>query len=130
MTQGEPGDAFYVVAEGELSVTVDGGLRDHTLTAGDGFGEIALLHRVPRTATVTAITDSELLMVSSAQFLASVTSSADGAALAAEVSAERLAADGRRLAGLGGSVRCGRDAVDTDADRSGVRRGGPAKCQR
>ncbi len=38
-------------------------------------------------------------MVSSAQFLASVTSSADGAALAAEVSAGRLAADARRLAG-------------------------------
>jgi CRP-like cAMP-binding protein len=48
---------------------------------------------VPRTATVTAIADSELLMVGSAQFLASVTSSADGTALAAEVSAERLAAD-------------------------------------
>jgi hypothetical protein len=103
VTQGEPGDAFYVVAEGELSVTVDGRLRDHILTVGDGFGEIALLHRVPRTATVSAICDSELLMVSSAQFLASVTASADGAALATEISAERLAADARRLAGLGGS---------------------------
>ncbi len=75
-------------------MTVDGRVRDHTLTAGDGFGEIALLHRVPRTATISALTDSELLRVSSAQFLASVTSSADGAALAAEVSAGRLAADG------------------------------------
>jgi hypothetical protein len=103
VTQGEPGDAFYVVAEGELSVTVDGAVRDHTLVAGDGFGEIALLHRVPRTATVSALVDSTLLMVSSAQFLASVTSSADGAALAAEVSSGRLAADGKRLAGLGGS---------------------------
>lgn len=93
VTQGEPGDAFYVVAGGELSVTVDGKVRDRTLSAGDGFGEIALLHRVPRTATVSAIADSELLMVSSAQFLASVTSSADGTALAAEVSAEHLAAD-------------------------------------
>ncbi len=93
VSQGEPGDAFFVVAEGELSVTVDGQLRDHTLTTGDGFGEIALLHRVPRTATIEAITDCRLLMVSSAQFLASVTSSADGAALAAAVSAARLAAD-------------------------------------
>ncbi|HYN55561.1 MAG TPA: cyclic nucleotide-binding domain-containing protein, partial [Motilibacterales bacterium] len=93
VTQGEPGDAFYVVGEGELSVTVDGRLRDHTLSAGDGFGEISLLHRVPRTATIEAISDCEILMVSSAQFLASVTSSTDGAALAAEVSAARLAAD-------------------------------------
>jgi hypothetical protein len=93
-TQGEPGDTFYVVAAGELSVTVDGHLRDHTLTTGDGFGEIALLHRVPRTATVSALTDCELLTVSAAQFLASVTSSADGTALANAVSHGRLATDG------------------------------------
>ncbi len=93
-TQGEPGDTFYVVAAGELSVTVDGHLRDHTLTTGDGFGEIALLHRVPRTATVSALTDCELLTVSAAQFLASVTSSADGTALANAVSDGRLATDG------------------------------------
>ena len=102
VTQGEPGDAFYVVDVGELSVTVDGRLRDHALVAGDGFGEIALLRRVARTATVTAITDSELLMVSAAQFLASVTSSADGSALAAEVSAGRLEADARGPARPGG----------------------------
>ncbi len=95
-TQGQPGATFYVVAAGELSVTVDGRLRDHTLTAGEGFGEIALLHRVPRTATVIALTDCELLTLSAAQFLASVTSSADGTALAKEVSDGRLAADGQR----------------------------------
>lgn len=93
VTQGEPGDAYYVVVEGELSVTVDGALRGHTLNPGDGFGEISLLHHVPRTATVTALSDCRLLMVSSAQFLASVTSSVDGEALAAEVSAGRLTAD-------------------------------------
>lgn len=110
--QGEPGDAFYVVASGELSVAVDGRLRDHTLTTGDGFGEISLLHRVPRTATIEAISDCELLMVGSAQFLASVTSSADGATLAEEVSTARLAADARRLAGLGQS-----DAEAAEAPR-------------
>jgi MFS family permease len=94
VTQGELGDCYYIVAEGELSVTVDGVLREHTLTAGDGFGEISLLRRVPRTATITALTDCELLIVGAAQFLASVASSADGAAMAAEVSAARLAADG------------------------------------
>ena len=94
VTQGELGDCYYIVADGELSVTVDGVLREHTLTAGDGFGEISLLRRVPRTATIAALTDCELLVVGAAQFRASVASSADGAALAAEVSAARLAADG------------------------------------
>jgi CRP-like cAMP-binding protein len=91
--QGDEGDAFYVVAQGELSVTVDGRLREHTLGPGEGFGEIALLHQVRRTATVTTLTDCELLMVDMAQFLAAMTASADGTDLAREVSQARLAAD-------------------------------------
>ena len=93
VTQGEPGDAFYIVVDGQLSVTVDGRLRPHTLNPGDGFGEIAMLHRVPRTATVTAMIDCELLMIDAAQFLAAVTSSADGTALAREISDQRLSND-------------------------------------
>ncbi len=95
VAQGEHGDAFYVVAGGELSVAVDGRLKEHTLTAGDGFGEIALLRRTPRTATITVLADCELLMISAAQFLAAVTASADGSALAGEVAAQRLADDER-----------------------------------
>ena len=40
--QGDPGDQFFVVAEGELLVTVDGHTRPDRLRAGDSFGEIAL----------------------------------------------------------------------------------------
>ncbi len=95
VAQGEPGDAFYVVAGGELGVAVDGYPKEHTLTAGDGFGEIALLRRTPRTATITVLADCELLMIGAAQFLAALTASADGSVLAAEVSAQRLADDER-----------------------------------
>jgi MFS family permease len=75
VTQGDLGDTYYLVARGELSVHVDGRLREHTLLPGDGFGEIALLSRIPRTATVTALTDCRLLSVDSRTFLAAVTSS-------------------------------------------------------
>ncbi len=93
VTQGEPGDLFYVVASGELSVTVDGQRRAHVLGPGDGFGEIALLHGGPRTATITALSACELLTLDSALFLAAVTSSVDGMALATGASQARLEAD-------------------------------------
>ncbi len=54
--EGEGGLVFFVVESGEASVEVHGE-EVGTLGAGDSFGEIALIDRRPRTATVTAKTD-------------------------------------------------------------------------
>lgn len=65
LREGEPGDAFYFVLEG--AVTVDAATFDDsdrhlaTLTPGSVVGEIASLTREPRTATVTAQTATRLL---------------------------------------------------------------------
>ena len=56
LEQGAGGAGFFVVAEGEAEVTVDGGSVG-TIGPGDYFGEIALLTGSDRTATVTALTD-------------------------------------------------------------------------
>ena len=96
ITQGEAGRAFYVVAEGELGVTVDGVRLPSVLAPGTGFGEIALLHSRPRTATITALTAGRLLVVDASDFLAAVTGSADGRALAEEITAVHLDRDVRR----------------------------------
>ncbi|HET7902061.1 MAG TPA: MFS transporter [Candidatus Nanopelagicales bacterium] len=90
--QGDPGYEFFMVGDGELAVTIDGLERPH-LEAGSGFGEIALLHSVPRTATVTALTEATLLVVRSEDFLAAVTGSEDGQALARDVAAAQLERD-------------------------------------
>jgi len=90
--QGEPGTEFYVVGSGLFDVDIDGHARP-SLSEGEGFGEIALLHSVPRTATVTAATTGRLLVVRSTDFLAAVTGSEDGHALAREIAASRVARD-------------------------------------
>lgn len=73
---GDTGRAFFVVVDGTCSVLVeDATIR--TLVRADGFGEIALLADVARTATVRADTAVELLVVDRADFLAALTGSAD-----------------------------------------------------
>jgi MFS family permease len=74
VTQGEPGNRFYAVAEGDIDVVMSG---EHIRTArrGSFFGEVALLADVPRTATVTADADGELLAVDRVPFLVAVTGS-------------------------------------------------------
>jgi hypothetical protein len=87
--EGEPGDRFYLVGEGELAVSVDG-RETATLRSGDHFGEIALLRDVPRTATVSAVTDALLYGLDRDEFIAAVTGHADSVDAADAVIARRL----------------------------------------
>jgi MFS family permease len=84
---GEPGDTYYVVADGKLAASPGG-----AMTRGDGFGEIALLRDVPRTATVTAETDTRLLALDRATFLAAVTGHPLARREADRVASERIRA--------------------------------------
>jgi hypothetical protein len=87
--EGDPGDAYYVLESGELSVSQAGRhLRDMT-ERGEGFGEIALLRDVPRTATVTAVRPSVLLMLAREDFLEAVTGHPQAHEAARRVAAER-----------------------------------------
>jgi MFS family permease len=70
--QGDPADRFYVIEAGAADVVGDGRVLTK-LGPGDGFGEIALLRRVPRTATVRAATDLELQALTCDRFLPVVT---------------------------------------------------------
>ena len=60
--EGRRGNELYVIVSGEAEVS-RGDEAVATLTAGDYFGELAVLRPAPRTATVTATTDIELLIV-------------------------------------------------------------------
>jgi CRP-like cAMP-binding protein len=70
--QGGLGDRYYVIESGMAEVFGDGRLVA-TLEQGQGFGEIALLRRVRRTATVRAASQLRLQALASDHFLPAVT---------------------------------------------------------
>ena len=59
VTQGEPGDRFYVIESGRAEIVKDGAVLG-AVSKGMYFGEVALLRDVPRTATVVASTPMRL----------------------------------------------------------------------
>jgi CRP-like cAMP-binding protein len=67
ISQGQAGDTFYVLLDGEANVKVDGQARP-ILRAGDFFGEIGMLDRGPATATVSTKTPARLMVMSHMQF--------------------------------------------------------------
>jgi MFS family permease len=96
--QGEVGDAFYAIAEGRVQVTVDGTDRGRR-TRPEGLGEIALIRKVPRTATIVADGPLVLYRLDGAAFLTIVTGHAATADRVDALAATRLAAD-RRVSDL------------------------------
>ena len=96
---GDIGDRFYVVMTGKAEVDV-GGVQTGTVGAGDSFGEIALLHDIPRTATVRATEPMTLLAIDRVPFLEALTGQPRSHALADQLATRRLAAiQDRRIDG-------------------------------
>jgi MFS family permease len=88
--EGDQGDRFYIIAEGEVEVTQDGAVLSR-LGPGDYFGEISLLRDVPRTATVTTRTPVVLYALDREDFLAAVTGHPQAAEAAETVMSARIA---------------------------------------
>lgn len=65
--EGEPGHEFYLVLSGGVTVRRKG-RKLNTLGPGQHFGELALLHRGPRNATVTADGETTLLVLGQREF--------------------------------------------------------------
>jgi MFS family permease len=89
VTEGERGDRYFVIVSGTAEVT-RAGRRVARLGPGQGFGEIALLRDVPRTATVRAVADLELVALAREPFLLAVTGTAAGLRRADDVVETRL----------------------------------------
>jgi ATP-binding cassette subfamily B protein len=99
--EGDPGDKFYIVARGTLTVWINtpgGGQKQiRTMDDGDHFGEIALMEDTPRTATVRTSTDCIFLTLARDQFLKLLQREPKLRASFQKVVTERLEASGTVL---------------------------------
>ena len=70
VSQGDEGDKFYIIRDGEVKCTKVGASEEVSkrLVRGDFFGELALLSDDKRAATVTAVKDTQVLVLAKKEF--------------------------------------------------------------
>lgn len=91
--QGDPGDCYFLIEDGRVEIIHDGS-SIAALGPGDGFGEIALLREVPRTATVRATTGLDLFRLQRAAFLEAISGNLRSGHAAEALVGARLHAQG------------------------------------
>jgi MFS family permease len=87
--EGERGDRFYIIVDGEVEVSRDGALLRRE-GPGESFGEIALLRSIPRTASVTARVVTRLVTLERRIFLETITGQPASSAAAEMTVSERM----------------------------------------
>ena len=97
MRAGDDGDCMYFLVSGQVEVSGHGGT--FVLKAGDFFGEIALLERRPRTATVRALTRCQLLVLDARDFHQFTANSPEILQTIRETAQSRLSAAERKTNG-------------------------------
>ena len=88
--EGKPGREFFVLVDGTADV-IKKGRRVNTLEASDFFGEIALIHESPRTATVKATSPVHALVITERNFKRLLREQPDIQRKVLEALAERVA---------------------------------------
>lgn len=69
--EGETGDEMYIIQSGQVKITKGLGNLEKTLTvlpAGEFFGEMSILNKLPRSATATVIEDAKVLVIDTKTF--------------------------------------------------------------
>jgi CRP-like cAMP-binding protein len=97
VTQGTPGQAFYLITNGRVAIERDGAVLGAFAT-GDFFGDMSLLDSAPRSATIRAIEETRCLMLSSWDFKALLENTPSIAIRLLEVLSRRLRVADERLA--------------------------------
>jgi CRP-like cAMP-binding protein len=96
VTQGTPGQAFYLITHGRVTIERDGAVLG-AFGPGDFFGEMSLLDSAPRSATIRALEETRCLMLSSWDFKALLERTPSIAIRLLEVLSRRLRVADERL---------------------------------
>ncbi len=97
VTQGTPGQAFYLIMEGKVEYLRDGSVLGE-FGPGEFFGEMSLLDEAPRSATVRAASATWCLMLSSWDFKALLRQKPEIAIKLLEVLSRRIRVSNERVA--------------------------------
>ena len=95
-SKGDQGDTMYVVRSGAIRLG-DGNYVFETVESGGMFGEMALIDAAPRSASATAVSATEVIPVSQAQFLRMVQQTPYFAIRLARLLTKRLRAMNERV---------------------------------
>lgn len=96
VTQGTPGQAFYLILSGRVEIFRDS-VSLGAFSAGDFFGEMSLLDSAPRSATIRAVEQTSCLMLSSWDFKALLEKNPSIAIKLLEVLSRRLRVADERI---------------------------------
>lgn len=103
LTEGEDGNAAFLIVGGSVEVSVGEGARAKivgTLKDGEVFGEMSLIEPGPRSATVKALADTECVAMTYDEFIASIQDNPERAAAFMKTLVGRLRQMNERMANL------------------------------
>jgi signal transduction histidine kinase len=93
MREGEPGDAAYVVLDGDFEIVKKSNRHDIVISVretGEVLGEMALVDQAPRSATVRAVRDARVLRISGETFQSLLSQSSSASMAILETISRRL----------------------------------------
>src|SRR5579871_5436278 len=114
LTEGEAGDTAFLIVAGSVEVTIGEGAKARsvgTLDAGGVFGEMSLIDPGPRSATVKAVTDTECLVTTYDEFIASIQSNPERAVEFMRTLVRRLRQMNERMVSMSPGRRGLRDVL-------------------
>lgn len=108
LTEGEEGDTAFLISSGQVEVSIGAGAAARTvgtLGAGEVFGEISLIEPGPRSATVRALADTECVVTTYDDFMASAQADAGSAITLMKTLVRRQRQTNDHLASMNPGIR-------------------------